>query len=166
MTYPEAVIEKAKRVEQLLQRVEAGETLANVCKEMGVSVKAGQLAKWQQKYETSGRSWTALVDGRYGHPIKTNSAIREWLYQRRRQDEGVRAPQLAGEVTAKFGVSLTPEHINYLLRKRGLTAPVGRPFKKKVAAEESESEGEPAQENAGLFFPGSRQDSDGGDTPH
>ena len=169
MSYPEAVVEKAKQVAHLLQRVEAGQALAEVCTEMGLAVTARQLVKLEQKYEAGERSWTALVDGRYGHPIKANSAIREWLYTRRREDGNVRAPQLAGEVAAKFGVSLTPEHINYLLRKRGLTAPVGRPFKKEAAEAEAgtTSEQEAAtQANAGLFFPGSSQDGAGGGASH
>lgn len=83
---------------------------------MGISLSTKQLKGLQKKYRAGGQRWQALLDGRYGHPIKANSAIRAWLYERRRQDAAVRSPQLAREVAAKFGVELTPEHINYLLR--------------------------------------------------
>lgn len=165
MDYPEAVIEKAKRLEQLLQRVAAGEGLGAVGAEMGISLTKKQLKALQKKYRAGGQCWQALLDGRYGHPIKANSAIRAWLYERRRQEAEVRSPQLAQEVAAKFGVELTPEHINYLLRQRGLTAPVGRPFKKKEVRAAGTEPAPPAAsslENAGLFFPGSSQRSAGG----
>lgn len=165
MDYPEAVIEKAKRLEQLLQRVAAGEALEAVSVELGLSVTKKQLKGLQKKYKQGGQCWQALLDGRYGHPIKANSAIRAWLYERRRQDAAVRSPQLAQEVAAQFGVTLTPEHINYLLRQRGLTAPVGRPFKQKegrAAGTASAQSEENSLENAGLFFPGSSQRSAGG----
>ena len=165
MDYPEAVIEKAKRLEQLLQRVAAGEALGEVSAEMGISLTRKQLKGLQKKYKAGGQCWQALLDGRYGHPIKANSAIRAWLYERRRQEAEVRWPQLAQEVAAKFGVELTPEHINYLLRQRGLTAPVGRPFKKEKEAEAAAGEAQPevrSLENAGLFFPGSSQRRAGG----
>jgi len=167
MDYPEAVIEKAKRLEQLLQRVAAGEGLDAVSAEMGISLTKKQLKALQKKYQAGGRCWQALLDGRYGHPIKANSAIRAWLYERRRQEAEVRSPQLAQEVAVKFGVELTPEHINYLLRQRGLTAPVGRPFKKEKEAKTASGAAQPeasSLENAGLFFPGSSQRSTGGET--
>jgi hypothetical protein len=52
-----------------------------------------------------------LIDGRYGHAQKVHSGIREWLYTRReRDDEDVRAPQLANEIK-EFGVGVDPGHI-------------------------------------------------------
>jgi transposase len=106
MAYPQAVLEKAQRLAQLLQRVAAA---------------------------------------------------------RKQEDESLRAPQLAKEIEAKFGVTLTDGHINYLLRKRGLTAPPGRPYKRE--AEESASDDAPSDtasvENVGLFFPRGSQARDG-----
>jgi hypothetical protein len=162
MDYPKAVIEKAKRMEKLLQRIAEGETLEQVCADLSVSISEKRLAALQAKYEAGSQSWQALLDGRFGHERKAHSALREWLYERKRQDKTLRAPKLVQEVEAQFGVKLSEGHINYLLRKRSLTAPPGRPYKPEVT--ESEPEAGPTSdeslENAGTFFPGSSQGRD------
>lgn len=107
----------------------------------------------------------ALIDGRCGHPQKIHSGIREWLYARKEKDEGVRAPRLAQEIKEKFEVEVNPGHINYLLRKRGLTAPPGRPYKEKPADEEATDVATGPSEsidNAGTFFPRGSEGGDGG----
>jgi hypothetical protein len=173
--YPKAVLEKAKRLEQLLLRVSAGEPLEEVNEELGFELDQKQLAKLEAKYEAGGRKWEVLIDGRYGHEQKVHSEIREWLYKRKEGDEEVRAPQLAREIKKKFKVKVDPGHLNYLLRKRGLSAPVGRPYKEKGEEEEKEEPRPDASiDNAGIFFPGrgegragrGRSDSrDSGDSP-
>ena len=165
MDYPSAVLEKAKRLEQLLHRVAAGEPLDVVSETLGFDLDEGQLAHAQAKYEAGGCSWEALIDGRYGHAQKVHSGIREWLYTRKERDEEVRAPQLAREIKEKFGVEVDPGHINYLLRKRGLTAAPGRPYKKEAAGEETtDARTAPSEshDNAGLFFPGGSEGGHGG----
>jgi len=171
MDYPEAVIEKAKRLEQLLQRVAGGEPLGEVNEDLGCDMEEKDLIRVQERYQAGGEQWPALADGRYGHAQKVHSGIREWLYSRKEKDEGVRAPQLARELKEKFGVAVDPGHVNYLLRKRGLTARPGHPGKPK--GEEEEGGAGPVVsetlDNAGLFFPGGSEDgvggggSDGGD---
>jgi hypothetical protein len=86
MTAPTAVQEKAQRLEQLLLRIEGGEALAEVCAELEIGIDEKLLSELQGKYEKGGRSWQALLDGRYGHPQKANSAIREWLFERKRAE--------------------------------------------------------------------------------
>ncbi|MFH1635842.1 MAG: hypothetical protein ABIG63_17765 [Chloroflexota bacterium] len=157
MKYPIAVKEKAQRMEELLQRVAAGEALSTVCAEMEITVTEKQLSAMQARYEAGGRKWEALVDGRFGHEQKVNSAIREWMYERKRQDKSVRAGQLAQEIEEKFSVQLSIGHVNYLLRQRELAAPPGRPLKKRGEIEETESIQNTSLEQAGLFFPGSSQ---------
>jgi transposase len=163
MTHPPAVLEKAQRLEQLLQRVAAGESLESANEALGFDLDQRALARAQAKYESGGHTWQALIDGRHGRSQKAHSELQEWLYARKRQDSSLRAPQLAKEIKAKFGVSLTDGHINYLLRKRGLTAPPGRPCKKKTEETDSEdvSTCTESVENAGLFFPGSSKARDG-----
>ncbi len=164
MAYPQAVLEKAQRLAQLLQRVAAGESLESANEALGFDLDQRELARAQAKYESGGYTWQALIDGRYGHSRKAHSALREWLYTRKQEDESLRAPQLAEEIEAQFGVTLSDGHINYLLRKRGLSAPPGRPYKRK--AEETASDDAPPHtesvENAGLFFP---RGSQAGDEP-
>jgi transposase len=106
-----------------------------------------------------------LVDGRYGHAQKIHSGIREWLYSRKEKDQAVRAPQLAREIKEKFKVEVDPGHLNYLLRKRGLTAPPGHPGKPEVVDEEGKDAPAASEtlDNAGLFFPGGGEDGPGGD---
>jgi len=163
MDYPPAVLEKAQRLEQLLQRVATGEPLDEVNEALGFSLDQRQLARWQAKYEAGGRTWEALIDGRHGHPRTAHSALREWLYARKKEDEELRAPQLVTEIRKKFGVKISAGHINYLLRKRCLSAPPGRPPKKQPPAEEATTASATPSEsvdNAGIFFPRS---SEGGD---
>jgi hypothetical protein len=165
MEYPKAVAEKAKRLEQLLQRVAASEPLAEMNEELGFNLDEKELGKAQAKYEAGGGQWEALVDGRYGHAQKIHSGIREWLYNRKEKDKAVRASQLAREIKEKFGVEVDPGHLNYLLRKRGLTAPPGHPAKQEVVGEDGEA-GPAVREtldNAGLFFPGGGEAGAGGD---
>jgi len=164
MDYPKAVVEKAKYLEQLLHRVAAGESLVEVNEALGFDLDQAQLTRTQAKYEAGGRTWEALIDGRFGHPQKVHSGIREWLYARKGKDEDVRAPQLAQEIEEKFDVEVDPGHVNYLLRKRGLTAPPGRPYKEKAANEEAtEVPIAPSEsiDNAGIFFPGGGEGRDG-----
>ena len=170
MDYPPAVLEKAQRLEQLLLRVAADEPLDAVNAALGFDLDQAQLAHWQAKYEAGGCKWEALIDGRHGHPRKAHSALREWLYARREHDEQVRAPQLATETEEKFGVELSAGHINYLLRKRGLTAPPGRPYKGPpsrspcASADEDAAASDPPStpmDHAGIFFPRSGEGRDG-----
>ena len=165
MDYPEAVIEKAKRHEKLLQRVADGEPRAQVCADLGIKVDKERFAILQAKYEAGGSTWQALLDGRHGHAQKMHSGIREWLHERKKQDEEVRAPTLVREIAEKFGVQVSDGHINYLLRKRGLTAPPGRPYKRPPAegAPELTTESTESLDNTGIFFPGGSEGRDGGD---
>ena len=119
MDYPPAVIAKAQQLETLLQRVAAGEACAAVCADLGLVVSPAELARLQAKYAAGGQQWTALLDGRFGHAQCVNSAMREWLYERKRQDAGLRATALAAALEQEFGVRVAAGHINYLLRKVG-----------------------------------------------
>jgi transposase len=165
MEYPKAVVEKAKRLEQLLQRVAAGEPLAEMNEALGFNLDKKKLAKAQAKYEASGGQWESLMDGRYGHAQKIHSGIQEWLYSRKEKDQAVRAPQLAREIKEKFQVAVDPGHLNYLLRKRGLSAPPGHPGKPDGVDEAGQAASAASEllDNAGLFFPGRGEDGDGGD---
>jgi transposase len=164
MDYPTAVLEKAKRLERLLHRIAAGEPLATVNETLGFELDQEQLARAQAKYEAGGCTWEALIDGRYGHAQKVHSGIREWLYTRKERDEDARAPQLAEAIREQFGVEVDPGHINYLLRKRGLTAPPGRPYKKPAGEGTADAESAPSEsiDNAGIFFPGGSEGGNGG----
>lgn len=170
MNHPPAVCEKAQRMERLLQRVEAGEPFEQVRAELDLRIREKDLPKLQAKYEAGGRRWEALIDGRYGHSQKAHSALREWLYERKREDESLTARELAEEIAEQFQVELDPGHVNYLLRKVELTRPRGRPRRKDKDKEQARSEEAMAsaappsqsQENGGIFFPRSSEARDGG----
>jgi len=166
MNHPIAVCEKAQRLEQLLLRVEAGEPLAQVCVELGLQVSEEELASLQARYEAAGRRWEGLVDRRYGHPQKVSSAIREWLYEWKRKHLGATSREVAGAVQQQFTVAVSLGHINYLLRKVGLTGPPGRPYPKaEEGTEEAEEEEPETLEQAGLFFlEGAKQAMEVGET--
>ena len=111
-----------------------------------------------------GQQWTALLDGRYGHAQCVNSALREWLYERKRQDASLRAAALAAALAQEFGVQVAAGHINDLLRKVGLSGPPGRPFKTPARAADPPAAPPPVASlaSAGLFFPGGRETGTGG----
>jgi len=156
MDYPQAVLEKARRLEQLLLRVTAGEPLDELNQELGFDLDQEEVARQQTKYEKGGRTWEAVINGRHGHAQKMHSGLREYLYDRKQENDSLRAPQLAQEVEEKFKVKVSAGHINYLLRKRELTAPVGRPYNKSAPDEKAPVEASSESvENAGIFFPGS-----------
>ena len=164
MSHPPAVCEKAQQMERLLQRLEAGERLISVRAELGLDVKAEEVPDLRAKYEAGGRTWEALLDGRYGHPQTAHSALREWMYQRKREDPTLTAGQVAEAVAAHFGVSLSAGHVNYLLRKVELTRPPGRPYKTLADPSDTSAPAAPpdtALDQAGLFFPRGGQASSG-----
>ena len=125
--HPQVVLEKAQRLEQLLQRVEQGEPLAEVCAELDLEVTPERLSALQAKYEAGGRSWEALIDGRYGHEQSMTSEMKEWLYERKRQDETLTGSELVKELEERFKVKISVGHMNHLLRQVGLSRQTGRP---------------------------------------
>lgn len=153
--HPQVVIEKAQRLEQLLQRVEQGEPLAEVCTELGVAVPPERLRRWQAKYEAGGRRWETLIDRRYGHEQSVTSEMKAWLYERKRQDKTLTGPDLVKALAQRFQVQISVGHVNHLLRQMNLSRPTGRPPKsdEKKEAEGTEPGG-PGVDNAGIFFPG------------
>jgi len=156
VSHPPAVCEKAQRLERLLQRLEAGERLVSVRAELGLDVIAAEVPDLRAKYEAGERTWEALLDGRYGHPQTAHSALREWMYQRKREDPTLTTGQLAEAVAAQFGVTLSAGHVNYLLRKVELTRPTGRPSKAPTNTVDTSAPATPpdtALDQAGLFFP-------------
>ena len=80
MDQPQAVIEKAQRLAQLLQRVEQGAALAEVCVEIGIEVTPARLVVLQAKYAAGGRTWEALMDGRHGHAQKVSSDAERYRF--------------------------------------------------------------------------------------
>jgi transposase len=165
MDYPPAVLEKAQRLEQLLLRIASGEALDEANEALGFDLDQQRLARCQAKYEAGGCTWEALIDGRHGHSRQAHSALREWLYVRKKEDDSLRAPQLVIEIEEKFGVTLSAGHVNYLLRKRGLSAPPGHPPKRRRSVEEASTAPATHNEkvdNAGIFFPRSSESGDGG----
>jgi len=161
MYYPPAVCQKAQRLEQLLLRLEAGELLGQLCVELELELKPEQVSQLKAKYEAGGRSWVALLDGRFGHYQHVNSAVRAYLFERKRQDEPLTAGQLAQEVEHKFGLRVSVGHLNHVLRQVALTRAPGRP-RKGAADREGAANAEPVVAQAGLFFPGRGQATTGG----
>ena len=172
MTHPLAVIKKAQNLERLLVRLEAGEPFEQVRADLGLSVEAEDVPRLQAKYEAGGRSWEVLIDGRHGHPQKAHSALREWTYEHKREDESLTAGELAVEIEEQFQVKLSIGHINYLLRKAELTRPRGRPCRRQERGEEGEATPTPeaqsdeSLDNGGIFFPRSSEARDGDHRRH
>jgi transposase len=162
MEYPASVIEKAQQMEHLLIQVEQGIGLEEACAQLDIQVNARQLSLLQAKYQAGERRWEALLDGRFGHPQEVTLEIQEWLYERRRQQADLPAAQqqttaqLRQEIQARFQVELNSWQINYALRKRGLTRPVGRPSHARQSETDTEPDDQPLTSgtvaNVGVFF--------------
>jgi transposase len=162
-SHPQVVIKKARRLEQLLQQVEQGEPLAEVCAELGLEVSPERLTTLQAKYEAEERSWEALIDGRYGHQQSLTSEMKEWLYERKGEDERLSGPELVKELAERFKVKISVGHVNHMLRQVSLSWQTGRPPKAGRKKEgEAEKTAGPVVDNAGIFFPGGSQSGDGG----
>ena len=164
MHYPLAIIEKAKRTEELVKRVSAGEALVTVCDELNISVSSSRFAKLLKRYEAGGQSYESLIDGRQGHAQKSHAGIQEYLYGLKRDRPQLKASQLAAAIESKFDVKFSEGHINYLLRRVGLSSPQGRPKSVRTDKPPETDLTDPADEelpNAGLFFPRSGAGRDG-----
>ena len=165
MIHPRAVCEKAQRLERLLLRLEAGESFDQVCTNLALRLEAQEVPKLRARYEAGGRSWEALIDGRYGHPQKAHSALRAWIHERKREDESLTAGALATRIAERFQVDLSIGHINYLLRQVELAGPQGRP--RRPTGEATAAPASPVApsdeslDNAGLFFPRRSEVGDG-----
>ena len=81
-----------------LVQLDAAESLADLNAELGFELDEAGLTQQQAKYAAGGHTWTALIDGRHEHPRKAHSALREWLYARKKEDDTLRAPQLVKEI--------------------------------------------------------------------
>jgi transposase len=154
------VHQKAEKLEQLLVRLQAGEPLAEVCHELGLELSPEQVKKLKAKYDAGGQRREALLDGRFGHNQQVNSAVRAYLYERKHEDQELTAGELAAEVAKKYQVQVSEGHLNHILREVALTRPPGRPRKRCEPAPPEKKEA--PQANAGLFFPGGGEASDGG----
>jgi len=161
--HPPAVVEKAQRLAELLDRVERGEPGEQVGQELGLTITCDQLTNLRRKYQASGGDWQVLLDGRYGHDQKASDDLKAWLYARKQAEPSLTAPQLVEEIKAKFGVEFSAGHINYLLRKVALTRLPGRPRVRPKTDEPAASVEPVSLPNAGLFFPGGSEGGHGSD---
>jgi len=159
--YHPAVHQKAKKLEQLLLRLEAGEELALVCAELELALTPKRVQQLQARYEAGGRQRAALLDGRFGHSQHVTSAIRAYLYERRQAEGEITGTALAAEVERRFEVTVSVGHINHLLDEMALNRRPGRP--RKAVEPPPELSQPPAQANAGLFFPGGGETGPGRD---
>ncbi len=66
--------------------------------------------------------------------------MKEWLYERKREDEGLTGPELGRELEQRFKVKISVGHVNHVLRQVGLSRPAGRPAKPKEKKEGAERE--------------------------
>lgn len=145
----------------MLIRLEAGESLEQLCQELELKVSPKRAEQLKSKYEAGGRQWEVLLDGRFGHAQQVNTAVRAYLYERKQADQELTAGELATEVEEKYKVKVSEGHVNHILREVALTRPPGRPRKRSET--EQKEKREAPQENAGLFFPGGSKASAGGD---
>lgn len=153
MEHPAAVIEKAKKMEQLLLKLEAGISQSEACKQLGIEVDPKKIERLHDKYNANGRVWEALLDRRYGRNQQVTAVIRQKLYQLQQSNPTLRAKALAEEIQQEFGINISVSHINYLLRQMGIRRSAGRPSCQTAVDNAfcNQNSSEPLP-NAGIFF--------------
>lgn len=159
---PLAVQEKARDLEQLLVRWDAGEAAHSLQDELvRLRVRLADLARLWTRYQRAGQRWEVLIDGRYGHPQKANSAVRGCLFERKQENPELTGAQLSAELEQRCGTKLSLGYVNTLLRRQGLSRGRGRGDPGVRREPEPSEVTTEVVDNAGLFFlEGAKQEMD------
>jgi transposase len=158
-------VNRALAQEKLLQRLDRGEDLEELCRELRLSLKLSSLPFLRRRYRQGGSTWEALLDHRHGHSYKIMPERRAWLRKQKQENPALTQKELAERFEEEFQVSISQSHISNILRAEGVAIPGGQRYRS------PENQSLPV-ERAGVFFPsgsgtpdGSAQDRDaGGDT--
>ena len=73
--FTQAQVDLALRKEQLILRVERGESLEAVSQDLGLAYHPKHVSRLRRRYIAGGRHWVALVDGREGRATKITAEI-------------------------------------------------------------------------------------------
>jgi transposase len=148
-------VNRALAQEQLLRRLDQGETFDSLCQELNLALSRDYLPQLRQRYRQGGSTWVALIDQRHGHAYKVTLARRAWLRQQKEQNPALTQQQLARRFQEEFQVALSQSQVSNILRAAGVALPGGQRY-------HPQGEAALAVERAGVFFPSGCCAPDGG----
>jgi len=152
--YTARQVERALAQEQLLQRLDRGESFENLCQELGLSLSRNYLPQLRRRYRQGGSSWKALIDHRHGHSYKVTTERRAWLQEQKREDLALTQRELATLFETEFQESISQSRISDVLGEERVAIPGGQHYR-------SQEEHTLPVERAGVFFPPGRRHPDG-----
>ncbi len=155
--FTQAQVDLALRKEQMIQRVEQGESLKVVSQDLGLTYHPKHVSRLRRRYIEGGRHWVALVDGREGgRATKITRKVALWIMGELQGAPNVTASHLCDEV-----------------RMRQLAIALGRqgqPGRPRRASPPGVTSAKPLiieqTPHAGIFFPPGRAVADGDSARH
>jgi transposase len=166
--FTQAQVDLALRKEQLIQRVEQGESLKAVSQDLGLTYHPKHVSRLRRRYIEGGRHWVALVDGREGgRATKITRKVALWIMGELQRDPNVTASHLCDEVRNRFGVEVSEGRMRQLAIALGRQGQPGRPRR---ASPPGVTSAEPLiieqTLHAGIFFPTGGAMADGDSACH
>ena len=153
--FTQAQVDLALRKEELILRVERGESLETVGQDLGLTYHSKHVSRLRRQYFEGGRHWISLVDRRERRPSpKITDEVAQWIEKEVSRDPDVTASYLRAQIQSVFEVEVTERHMRRVIRAMGHKGQGGRPPRTSwpvVAPGES-----PIIEqtpHAGIFFP-------------
>jgi transposase len=148
----DAQIERAHLKEQWVLHVEAGKDVKAVRDALGLPYKVSYFPHLRRRYHQQGERWEAFLDRRHGQATKGTPGVKNFLFETKRAEAHLTAPQLRQQVWEQFEIDISTSRINELLHAEGLSNPRGRPPGQTTPRAERETAEGQDLDNAGLFL--------------
>jgi transposase len=118
--FTQTQVDLALRKEQLIVRIEQGESLAAVSQELGLTYHPKHVSRLRRRYLEGGRHWVALVDGREGkQATKVTTEIAHWIIAELQRHPDATAPYLCEQIGEMFEVEVGERHVRQLVHDIG-----------------------------------------------
>jgi transposase len=153
--FTQAQVDLALRKEQLIVRVERGESLETVSQELGLAYHPKHVSRLRRRYLAGGRHWVALVDGREGgQATKITREVALWIVGELQHNLHVTASRLCDELRCVFDIEVSKGRMRQLAIGLGRQGQPGRP---RLLSQPAITSAEPLiieqTQHAGIFFP-------------
>ena len=125
--FTQAQVDLALRKEQLILRVERGESLEAVSQDLGLAYHPKHVSRLRRRYIAGGRHWVALVDGREGRATKITAEIVKWIITELQRDPELTATSVRRQIREVFQVEVSGSHVRQLVLNLGHAGRRGRP---------------------------------------
>ena len=117
--FTQAQVDLALRKEQLILRVERGESLEAVSQDLGLAYHPEHVSRLRRRYIAGGRHWVALVDGREGRATKITAEIVKWIITELQRDPELTATSVHRQIREVFQVEVSGSHVRQLVLNLG-----------------------------------------------